>query len=303
MKQDESTQAPPRPYLQRSNERSLPRDYSGDILLWDIDKTYLDTRFSSWRGLLAIPFEFAIDKRTIPGAVPLLRALRRGPDAESNLVPLYFVSGSPQQLRRVVQRRMTLDGVDFDGITFKDQLGLLLSRRVGDLRSQIGYKLLALLLYWRELPPHARWLMFGDDVEADAEIFVLFGSVVSGLRGAALIRHLQQRGVSLPHLNAIVELCSQLPVAANPVERVFIHLERGQSFTAFSKQQVVASQSYIQTALVLCNMGKISPEAVATVARDLRLRGMPEAVLSNHLHDARDRLDVPNHLLALARPS
>src|SRR5437868_8900070 len=97
--------------IQRSNERRLTAEYRGDILLWDIDKTYLDTRFSSMRGLLAIPFEFAIDKRTIPGAAVLLRALRRGSGEESALVPLYFISGSPPQLRRVVERKMLLDGV------------------------------------------------------------------------------------------------------------------------------------------------------------------------------------------------
>jgi hypothetical protein len=79
----------------RSNDRRLPPDYTGDVLLWDIDKTYLDTHFSSWRGLLAIPFDMAVDKRAVPGAVPLLRALRRGPGERSVLVPLYFVSGSP----------------------------------------------------------------------------------------------------------------------------------------------------------------------------------------------------------------
>src|SRR5687767_10422110 len=116
--------------IDRSNDRRIPSDYRGDVLVWDIDKTYLDTRFSSWRGLAAIPFELAIDKEALPGAVPLLRALRRGPGDRTALVPLYFVSGSPPQLRRVIERKMILDGVEFDGITFKDQLGLLRSGRV-----------------------------------------------------------------------------------------------------------------------------------------------------------------------------
>ena len=151
----------------------MPAEYSGRILLCDIDKTYLATSFSSWRGLIRIPFEFAIDKQPIPGAVPLLRALRRGTAEESALIPLYFVSGSPVQLRGVIERRMTLDGIEFDGITFKDQLGLVLTGRPADVKRQVGYKLTALLSYWRELPKGARWLMFGDDAEAVRELSVL----------------------------------------------------------------------------------------------------------------------------------
>src|SRR5690606_38035670 len=112
------------PCLERTNHRRL-EEHAGDILIWDIDKTYLDTRFSSLRGLLSIPLELAIDKRALPGTVPLLRALRRGPGEKSALVPLYFISGSPVQLRSVIEEKMTLDGVGFDGITFKDQFALL----------------------------------------------------------------------------------------------------------------------------------------------------------------------------------
>ena len=64
--------------LNRSQERTYPEDFQGDIFYWDIDKTYLATDFRSLRGLLTIPLEMAIDKRAIAGADTLLRALRRG---------------------------------------------------------------------------------------------------------------------------------------------------------------------------------------------------------------------------------
>ena len=288
--------------LERSNERRLPEDYTGDILLWDIDKTYLDTRFSSWRGLLAIPFEFAIDKRTIPGSVPVLRALRRGPGEESAIVPLYFVSGSPPQLRQVIERRMTLDGVDYDGITFKDQLGLLLAGRTKEIKAQVGYKLMALLLYRRELPHGSRWFCFGDDVEMDATTFALFGEVCAGLRGAALEKRLRRYHVPKLNLQAILEVIDTLPVTPNPVQRIFIHLERGLAPEQFTDPRTVATRSYIQTALVLCHMQRIAPGAVTTVARDLRLRGISESTLAAHLADAEQRLHVPRELINLASP-
>ncbi len=286
--------------MQRSNERQLPPDYVGDVLIWDIDKTYLDTRFSTWRGLLAIPFEFAIDKRTIPGAPAVLRALRRGPGEESAITPLYFVSGSPPQMRAVVERRMGLDGVDFDGITFKDQLGLLLGRRLNELRAQIGYKLTALLTYRIELPAGSCWLCFGDDVEQDATIFVLLGEICAGLRQAELAARLRQLKVVEWNIETLVALAERLGPPRDPVERIFIHLERGASLGSFVDPRIVPTRSYVQTALVLLQMGRLSPAAVATVARDLRLRGMPEATLEAHAEDAHSRLGVARELLRWA---
>ncbi len=162
-------------FMKARYDRVVDADFAGDVYVWDIDKTYLDTRFSSLRGLLAIPFELAVDKNNVAGTVPVLRALRAGPDPkEPRFAPLYFVSGSPPHLRDVVEKKMILDGVQFDGITFKDQLGLLLSGRPSAITEQVGYKLNALLTLRRQLPPPrpageptVRFSLFGDDVEKD----------------------------------------------------------------------------------------------------------------------------------------
>jgi len=288
-------------FIDRTLLRRLPSDYEGDVLLWDIDKTYLDTHFSSWRGLLRIPFEFAVDKESIPGSVPLLRALRRGPGDDSALVPLLFVSGSPPQLRRVIERRMTLDGVDFDGVTFKDQLGLLVHGRPKALKEQVGYKLMALLLNRAELPDGAQWLMFGDDVEYDADVFVLFGEVCGGLRGADLSRRLQMHRVPDSEIAAICKMAEGIRVTADPVQRIFIHLESGTDPSQFVDARVVATRSYLQTAYVLTSMGRIKREAVAAVARDLRMRGVPESELDGQARDAQQRLGVPSEVTSLSR--
>jgi hypothetical protein len=292
--------APAAPFIDQSLSRVLPADYAGNVLLWDIDKTYLDTRFSTWRGLARIPFELAIDKRTIPGAVPVLRALRRGPGGESAVVPLLFVSGSPVQLRKVIERRMTLDGVDFDGITFKDQLGLLLKGRPRGLTAQVGYKLTALLLYRRKLPDGARWLLFGDDVESDAQAFALFGDVCAGLRGSDLGRRLKRERVSRSDTAAIVELADPLTVTPDPVEKIFIHLEQSSDPSRFTDRRVVATRSYIQTILVLLALGHVRREAVSAVARDFRVRGVAEEFIEAQLADAALRLGIGREALELA---
>lgn len=288
-------------FLEQSNDRRFPADYAGDVLLWDIDKTYLDTRFSSMRGLLSIPMELAIDKRSIPGAAVLLRALRRGAGAESALVPLYFISGSPPQLRKVVEKKMTLDGVDYDGITFKDQLGLLLAGKPGLIKAQLHYKLKALIMYKRELPENARWLLFGDDVEQDAEAFLMFGKVCAGLRDRPLEDALIGRGVGIDLAKEIAQLAAKLPKQPDPVDRVFIHLERGRDPSEFTDPRVVPTRSYLQTALVLAAMNKIRPEAVGAVAKDLRRRMLSEDTIAEHLADAAKRLGIPQPILELAR--
>ena len=49
--------------LNRSQERSYPEDFQGDIFYWDIDKTYLATEFETLAGLVSTSFEMAADKR------------------------------------------------------------------------------------------------------------------------------------------------------------------------------------------------------------------------------------------------
>lgn len=293
---------PDHPFIQRSNQRTLDPGYAGDLFLWDIDKTYLDTHFSSLRGLAAIPFEFAIDKETVPGAVPLLRALRRGPGERAGVLPLYFVSGSPPQLRRVVERKMTLDGVQFDGITFKDQWGLVRAGRPKGVKEQVGYKLRALLLYRIEIPGPSRWYLFGDDAESDADVFTLFGEVCAGLRGEALSSRLRQSGVHPDDVKNVHEICEQVPVTDDPVERVFIHLYNRSDPARLTRDRVVPTLSFLQTTLVLAHLGRVRPEAVHTVANALRRGGrFPEAAIRKNLDDAELRLGVPLELIERAQ--
>ena len=285
-------------FVDQTNERTLPSDYRGDILLWDIDKTYLDTRFSSKRGLFAIPFEAAIDKRSIPGAVPLLRALRRGGVDDRGLVPLYFVSGSPPQLRRIIEKKMTMDGIQYDGLSFKDQWGLVRAGRPRDVKRQLGYKLKALLAYWRTIPRGGRWWMFGDDVEDDAEAFVLFGRACGGLRDDALEAELDRAKVHRRDRTEIHGLLQDAPTTADPVERVLIHLTRRSPVDRFAAlDKVVPCRSHLQTALVMAQAGRIRPEAITAVAHDLRRHRVVESELGQELQDAKARLGTPEDLL------
>lgn len=282
-----------RQFIQASNDRKLPAGYAGDVLVWDIDKTYLDTRFSSFRGLLAIPFELAIDKRAVGGAPALLRALRTGPDEHApRLTPLYFVSGSPPSLRTVIERKMTLDGVQFDGITFKDQLRLLLHGRPRAIAEQVGYKLCALLLLRQELPKSVRFVLFGDDVERDVEAFLLFGDVLAGLRGPQLRERLRAVGVGWPEVETALRLAAGIAVENDPVEKIFVHSQHGRFLTSTPDARVIATRSFLQTALVLFDMGRIHDAGVRAVVAELRALRVPDEALLELVDDARRRLGV-----------
>ncbi|MEC9071943.1 MAG: phosphatase domain-containing protein [Myxococcota bacterium] len=278
--------------LNRSQERDYPEDFRGDIFYWDIDKTYLATEFETLSGLVSTSLEMAADKRSIAGTDVLLRALRRGKrpeEMQSN--PIYFVSASPCQLRRVIEEKMLMDGVEFDGITFKDHMGLLRSGRVRQMRYSIPYKLTALLLYRKELPWTVREVLFGDDSESDALIYALYGDVVSGrLRGDDLVRSLQKNDVTDSESERVAELAEGLP-AQDIVHRIYINLEMGTAPHNFHPwgSTLVPCQNAFQMALHLCADGLLPAEAACRVGgaliaeHDHRPAGL--------LHDAVDLVD------------
>jgi phosphatidate phosphatase APP1 len=193
--------------------------------IWDIDKTYLDTHFSSLGGLAWIPFEFGVDKRAVPGTVPLLHALRRGPDGRA-FHPLYFVTASPHQIRRSVTKKMLLDGVEFDGIVFKDWGAVL--RRGGPrrLKEHLAFKLGALLVMAADLPREITLHLFGDDAEADPLAYCLFADVAAGrIRGDALRDRLRAQGVREATIGPLLEAAEGLP-AVDRVAGIHIRLIR-----------------------------------------------------------------------------
>ena len=287
-------------FLNQSNARILPPSYSGPLLICDIDKTYLSTRFSSIRGLMGIPFEFALDKEPIDGVVATLRAWRRGPSSDFGMTPLYFISGSPKQLRPVIEKRMLFDGIEYDGITFKDQLGLLLRGKPKGIVEQVGYKLTALLMYADQFPVGCQWYFFGDDVERDSEVFRLFGRVCGGLRGAELQQELSSMGVSSRDIRNILELSTGLQYESNPIGSIYIHLATGKEPETPEDDRVYLTRSYLQTALLLAQSEMIRPETIGTVAQHLRVRGTREKDIEFLVADAKTRFSIPQELAKLA---
>jgi hypothetical protein len=255
--------------LRLIDERPLPDDYDGPIHVWDVDKTYLDTDLSTLRGMLRIPLEMAIDKRTIPGAVAVLRECRRGNGRQPRSVPLYFVSASPPQLAGVIRRRMLIDGVEPDGFVFKDQLALALRGRIRQLRTQVEYKLSALWTLIARFPPHARLVLVGDDWESDALVFArLAAAQAGGLAEQALADVLREAGVE--NVAGLLDLARPAMDRAR-VELACVLLTRGRDPGAFDDfgPTVRAARDALQLAAVLLSAGLIAVEGVGRVARHL----------------------------------
>src|SRR5205085_2635017 len=116
------------------------------------------------------------DKRAVPGAPALLRALRA---AGGTAHRICIISGSPEQMRRVLEAKLALDGVEYDEFVLKPNLQNLLRARFRALRAQIPYKLPALLASRaRVSAPHET--LFGDDAESDAIVYSLYADVIAG---------------------------------------------------------------------------------------------------------------------------
>lgn len=254
------------------DNRSLPQGYADPAFVWDIDKTYLATRFSSPKYMARIPIEFAVDKQAIPGMPQILRGIRRGPGPRFACAPLYFVSASPPQLRRVIERKMMLDAVDFDGITFKDWATTLAQLRPGRLREQVGFKVCA-LLEGRSRRPLAREFLFGDDYEKDAISYTLYARILRGdLAGGQMMGELRAHGVPDEDAECIRRLRAALPAPVGTVEKVFIHLERGSEPASFASLAplVVPVRGAFQLSLALFALDLVDDRTVTEAAAAIR---------------------------------
>ncbi|MCB9595669.1 MAG: hypothetical protein H6719_23305 [Sandaracinaceae bacterium] len=236
------------------------------VYRWDLDKTYLRTEFDTVRDIVRTAFESAAQKRTVPGAAALLRELRA-----TEPLGIYIVSGSPEQLRRVLEAKLRLDGIAWDGFTLKPQLSNILRGKFRFVKDQVGYKLGVLLESRAHLGPEIDEFMFGDDAEADAFIYSLYSDLCAGRVGAdTLAEVLERAGVYEDDLPRIVRLAGKVP-RHDTGRRIFIHLDRVSSPDGFEDfgGRVCPFYNYVQPAFVLLGQGAIEPLGVLRVAAEL----------------------------------
>ncbi len=242
------------------------------IARWDLDKTYLRTDFDTLRDLVRTAIERPDQKRTVPGAAPLLRELGRA-GAE-----IHILSGSPEQLRTRIEEKLVLDGARWASLTLKPNLQNLLRLRFRALRGQLGYKLPALLLGRCELVRQrddagalVREVLLGDDAEADAFVYSLYAGVCRGAVGPADLAEVLRRGGAYEDAIADAVRYASYVDEGEVVERILIHLDRQSAPSDFKiyGDLVVPFYNYLQAAFVLHEDGRLGARSVLRIAQEL----------------------------------
>ena len=257
------------------------------VYRWDLDKTYLQTEFSTVRGLLQAAVEGAHRKRAIPGVRALLRGL-----SQSHETRVIVVSGSPSWIRARIEKMFQLHGIRCDRLVLKDFGAALKRGRLGAIKAQVPYKLLAHLetrLWLQGRGEAVGEICFGDDAELDALIYCLYSDVCSGrIGGPRVARILKTCGAYDDEIAAVL---GRIPLLGrdDPVRRIFIHLEGNSPPARFGayRGRVLATFNALQIAVNLAD-GQLCDDAVVIAVAESLVKesGVDAQDLAGTLEDA-----------------
>ncbi|MEE2904214.1 MAG: phosphatase domain-containing protein [Myxococcota bacterium] len=240
------------------------------IFRWDLDKTYLKTDFDTVRDLVRVARMTAEERENIPGSATLLRQMRNSsPSAQNNLI--YFISGSPRQLRSVIEKKFALDGFEPDGFVLKPSLSMLMKGRFRGIRNQVPYKLSALLGGRSHAPIGTKETLLGDDAESDALIYSLYADILAGnIERKYLLKFLKKTHA---YKDQVSEIEYQLDAIVHEptVQRIIINLDKNTAPGEFMDYfpRVVPVHNHLQTAVVLCLDQSVETSAIQEVALEM----------------------------------
>ena len=253
----------------------VAEDYEGTVLIWDLDKTYLATEFESLWGLIKTAFEAPEKKKNISGTVALLKHLRRDTaQAGRGEAPLFFISATPPQMRKKIEAKFKLDGLDFTHIYFKDQWRHMKRGEFRMMRNHVGYKIIQLIRIWYHLPKTCQLILFGDDMEGDTLSYNLFADICNHtLTGKSLIYLLRDLGISRREAIPISYWQRSLP-PFDPIEKIYIHLVSKTDPQYYAKygDRVFPSRNAFQIALSEYFAGRLKAEGVSAVAYEMHVK-------------------------------
>ena len=245
-----------------------------EVFIWDLDKTYLDTKFETLKGLYQTALEKAFQKRNVPGTGALVRALRNSwQESHSGRAdfPIYFITASFPQMEKKIHEKLNLDGIYPYGIFLKDNLKNLRPKRLWRLTHQIGYKLQALLQLRLHLRDDVRQVLWGDDSESDATIYSLYSDICARrLTEKDLRLVLKSFRVVGNQMETILRLQQEIP-ENDPVEKIYINLAADTDTEYYTKfgRRTLPTYNTFQTAIDLFQDGRLKPEQVGRVASDM----------------------------------
>jgi hypothetical protein len=244
-----------------------------EVFLWDVDKTYLDTKFETVRGLIRTATEKANQKKNIPGSAELVTSLKDAwvTRSASPFFPIFFITASPPQMEKKINEKLALDGIKPFGIFCKDNLPNLRPRRFWRLNKQVGFKLQALLQMRALLKDDVRLIMFGDDGEFDAVIYSLFSDICARRLDTSELRKILN---AFFVLDAQVDQIFQLQAAVSqhdPVEKIYINLADDTDSDYYLKfgRRTVPTSNNLQVAFDLYQDQRLELEHVAIIAHQM----------------------------------
>ncbi|RME90012.1 MAG: hypothetical protein D6767_07535 [Candidatus Hydrogenedentota bacterium] len=254
----------------------LPKNYDGYICTFDLDKTYLATNFEKLSELIKIPFESAEEKINVPGAAALVRELRKPLHPKEKPRPIFFVTGSPQELDSVVREKFELDGVHVDGILYKNYRSAIRKLQFKKLVKSIGYKLGALLYARSHFPLKADELLFGDDSEYDAAIYSLYSDIIRGrLEDFEVMTILKKWDVDKDERDMIAQFLQELREnkwkPRDAVKLAFIMMGSGSKPQDYENltSRLIPVYNHFQAALILYNQEIISKQSLFRIISEL----------------------------------
>lgn len=238
------------------------------VFIWDLDKTYLDTKWETIRGLLRTAFEKGNKKKNIPGAKVLVQTMQTH---YGSSLPIFFVSASPPQMIKSIYEKLTFDGLKPLGFLSKDNLKNVYPGKFKFLNKQIGYKLQALMELRLRLNKNVKMVCFGDDSESDAIVYCLFSDLCAHrITDREAKEILQQLQVLDSRIELVLELRDMLETG-DPVERVYLHLEADtdpEYYDKFGRRMFVVEDTF-QTAVDLYQYDFIAADDVVEVAKSI----------------------------------
>lgn len=246
-----------------------------EVFVWDLDKTYLDTKWGSLKELMQTAFEKAFQKRNVPGTGSLVRALSSSWQEMTGqrAFPIYFITASPPQLEERIMEKLRLDGIQPFGCFYKDNLKNLRPSRMWRLTQQIGFKLQALLQLRLRLHENVRQIMWGDDSEADATIYSIYSDICAHRLSQKELEYiLRSLRVVGEQTEMILGLQERVP-ETDPVEKIYINLASDTDPEYYLKfgRRVVPTENTFQAALDLFQDRRINFEQLSRVAQDMIL--------------------------------
>ncbi len=225
------------------------------------------------RALMRVPFEKGRDKVALPGVVELIKGLRTTASKQGRDSRLFFITASPPQIGTAIRDKLELDGIDYDGIGFKNQFRHLMRGDFGALREQLGYKLSELLGGLAQIPPGSREYLFGDDWESDPFVYSLYADIVDGRVGAGrVLSLLEKAGVEDLYVSKVERFLALREDRGHRVGGIYIlrqRMRRAEELECFGRR-LSWFDDYFEAALLLHCERLLSSEAVCEIAAATR---------------------------------